>query len=159
MIFNFFLNNYSNKDFNELPIVDYQTDKTWNNFKSKDQNGLPSADFKSSQDSLISYKVLLEENEGPVNKNFNGLINVNQTISEDLQFAAYNIYIGLRQTVYLSRDQKVLNYAYTWDQRFLGCIQLNRLSELRDDVIDLVDIFCSDYLTANQNKNFEPETI
>ncbi|KEZ93221.1 hypothetical protein [Nonlabens ulvanivorans] len=91
LIFNFFLNNYSNKDFNELPIVDYQTDKAGNKFKSKDQKGLSSTDFKSSQDSLISNQVLLEENEGPVNKNFNGPIYVNQTIFKNTASKAKNI--------------------------------------------------------------------
>lgn len=75
-------------------------------------------------------------------------ININITKTES-EIYPYNIDAMFIQKVSLLRNPKKISYAVTWSTGGIGSIHKQLLSQLRDSVNDIVDIFIKNYLNEN----------
>ena len=75
-------------------------------------------------------------------------INLNTARTENDVYP-YSIDLLFIQKVSLLRDTKVTSYAVTWSSGGVGSIGKEMLSELRENVRDIVDIFVKAYKTEN----------
>ena len=80
-------------------------------------------------------------------------VNVNLVINEEFRFAAVHTQVELREDTLLLRSPTTCVYAATWNKGRVMLCGLNKLSETRQDVRDLVDMFINDYYSANPTKS------
>jgi len=80
-------------------------------------------------------------------------VNVNVTFSKgEEEVCSYSMDIALIQNVTLARDPKQTTYAVTWSTGGVGLIGKKSLSDLRESVRDLVDIFIKAFIGVNPKK-------
>jgi hypothetical protein len=66
---------------------------------------------------------------------------------------AYFISLDLYQEVRLTHCKPpITDHAIIWRRRVIGVSSIEQVSRIREDVKDLVDEFCNDYLKANPKK-------
>jgi hypothetical protein len=65
---------------------------------------------------------------------------------------AFWIEVDLEQNILLQRDQTIVVGATTWSEARIGMIGKNRLSEIRNDIKDLIDKFLNAYFSVNPKK-------
>lgn len=61
----------------------------------------------------------------------------------------YRIEVNLKQEVILRSIRSLYQHAPTWQTGTLGMIGVNQIPALRDEILDLVDIFIGDYRDIN----------
>jgi hypothetical protein len=77
-------------------------------------------------------------------------ININVNIAKtESEIYPYSIDLLLIQKVSLLRDPKLTSYAITWSTGGVGSIGKQILSQLRDNVEAMVDVFIKAYLAEN----------
>ena len=76
-------------------------------------------------------------------------LNINITKTES-DIYPYTIDVILIQKVSLLRDPQKNTYATTWSTGGIGSINKQILGQLRESVIDVVDVFIHAFLTENQ---------
>ena len=80
-------------------------------------------------------------------------VNINVTLSRDDETpCSYSVDIALIQNVTLARNPKQAAYAVTWSTGGVGLIGKKSLSELRESIQEIVDIFIKAFLEANPKK-------
>jgi len=75
-------------------------------------------------------------------------INVN-TAKTESDIYPYSIDVLLMQKVSLLRDPEQTTYAVTWSTGGVGSIEKSIVSQLRDSVEEMVDLFVKTYLSEN----------
>lgn len=78
------------------------------------------------------------------------LINVHKA-ADNLFVYAIDVY--LEQTVHLARSPALEAYAITWKTGTLGIVSNDQLGDMRDQVVDFIDEFASDYKQANPRQS------
>lgn len=77
-------------------------------------------------------------------------VNINVNIAKtESDIYPYSIDLLLIQKVSLVRDPKQTTYAVTWSTGGVGSIEKSILSQLRENVEEMVDIFIKAYLAEN----------
>jgi inhibitor of cysteine peptidase len=76
-------------------------------------------------------------------------VNVNVVVRADSKFAAANVYVALKQAVFLKRDPTEDCMATTWDAEEISTYKADELKDVREDLKALVDEFINVYLAAN----------
>ena len=71
------------------------------------------------------------------------------TVKSDLGFYSYNAEVKLNQEVIMVRNRELSNMSTTWETTSLGFIGVNRIGSLRQEILELVDIFIEDYKSVN----------
>ena len=80
-------------------------------------------------------------------------VNLNVNFSKDEEeVCSYSIDIALIQNVNLVRNPKQTTYAITWSTGGVGLIGKKSLSQLKESVEDIVDIFIKAFLSVNPKK-------
>ena len=75
-------------------------------------------------------------------------LNINITKTES-DIHPYSIDVMLIQKVFLLRDPEKNTYAMTWSTGGIGSIDKQILAQLRESVMNVVDVFIHAYLTEN----------
>jgi hypothetical protein len=78
-------------------------------------------------------------------------LNVNFPKNEE-EVCSYSIDIALIQNVNLARNPKQTTYAITWSTGGVGLIRKKSLSQLKESVEDVVDIFIKAFFSVNPKK-------
>jgi len=86
-------------------------------------------------------------------------VSVTPLINEKFDLAAVSILIELNELAFLVRSPTTCVRCTTWRENSVWLVGLNRLSEVRDKVEDLVDVFINDYLAANPKERPVEHTI
>ncbi len=71
------------------------------------------------------------------------------TVKSDLGFYSYYAEVKLNQEVIMVRNRNLSNMSTTWETTSLGFIGVNRIGSLRQEILELVDIFIEDYRAVN----------
>ena len=80
-------------------------------------------------------------------------VNLNINFSkEEEEVCSYSIDIALIQNVNLVRNPKQTTYAITWSTGGVGLIGKKSLSQLKESVEDIVDIFIKAFFSVNPKK-------
>jgi len=80
-------------------------------------------------------------------------VNLNINFSkEEEEVCSYSIDIALIQNVNLVRNPKQTTYAITWSTGGVGLIGKKSLSQLKESVEDVVDIFMKAFFSVNPKK-------
>ena len=76
-------------------------------------------------------------------------VNINVVVKDNGSIASYNLSVQLIQHVFLSRDLTKAFFATTWQNLFVGSVDVNKIESIRQDVEHQVDAFINDYLAVN----------
>jgi len=72
---------------------------------------------------------------------------------EPLPLYAITVSVGLTQTVLLGRNPFLQTVAETWQDSYYGCVPKHDIRmAVKQSVQEKVDVFCNDYLKANQGQ-------
>ena len=77
-------------------------------------------------------------------------VNLNMIRDRDLPLLIYSLKVEVMEGVTLERDRSIFATATTWQKGTLGFVGENRVGQLRQELIELVDALANDILAANQ---------
>jgi len=83
-------------------------------------------------------------------------LNVDVSLREEVGLFAYAISFELIQPVLLARSPKMLCWATTWEEGWLGTGGLDNFKSIRESVAEKVDNFINAYLAANPKEQPVP---
>ncbi len=73
------------------------------------------------------------------------------TVRTELGFYSYRIEVKFNQEVQPVRNNGISTMASTWETGLLGLIGVNRIENIRPEIIGMVDEFIQDYQAVNLN--------
>jgi hypothetical protein len=79
-------------------------------------------------------------------------VNINVSFDKGREICSYSIDAALIQNVTLVRSPKQTTYAVTWSTGGVGLISRKSLSELKESVEEIADIFGKAFLSVNPKK-------
>jgi hypothetical protein len=74
-------------------------------------------------------------------------VNVNAIVGQNLPLVTYSSHVALKEWVTLARGGET--YGDIWKNSVVGTVGIDKITQIRGGVGDLVDIFINDYLAAN----------
>ncbi len=73
------------------------------------------------------------------------------TVRSELGFYSYRIEVKFNQEVNPVRNSGISSMASTWETGLLGLIGVNRIENIRPEILSMVDEFIQDYQAVNLN--------